>query len=112
MNSIIEFLKHWDILGFVIAGFISGIIALIINGLKSLFLMKKERYCVSKRLVSSTIYQGSEDAGLKIEVSYKGKRVEKPLSVIMIKLKNDGEEDLFFLNVLAGQFLLVLWVLT
>lgn len=96
MNSIIEFLKHWDILGFVIAGFISGIIALIINGLKSLFLMKKERYCVSKRLVSSTIYQGSEDAGLKIEVSYKGKRVEKPLSVIMIKLKNDGEEDLLF----------------
>lgn len=96
VNSIIEFLKHWDLLGFVIAGFISVIIALIINGLKSLLIMKRERSCVSKQLISSTVYQGTEDAGLKIEVSYNGTRVEKPLSVIMIKLKNDGEEDLLF----------------
>ena len=96
VNSIIEFLKRWDILGFVIAGFISVIIALIINGLKSLLIMKRERYCVSKKLISSTVYQGTEDAGLKIDVSYNGKRVEKPLSVIMIKLKNEGEEDLLF----------------
>ena len=96
MDSIIGFLKHWDLVGFVIAGFISVIIALLINGFKSLFSMKRKKYCISKSLVSSTVYQETEEDGFEIIVSYHGKRIDRPLTVLNVRLRNDGEEDILF----------------
>lgn len=96
METIKAFLDRWDILGFIIAGLIGAVIMLLIDGFKSLFSMKRKKYCISKTLISSTVYQHTDSGGLKITVSYKGQEVEGPLTILNIRLRNDGEEDIMY----------------
>ena len=42
------------------------------------------------------VYHNLDKDGLKITVSYKGKIIDQSVSVMKIRLRNDGEEDLFF----------------
>lgn len=96
METIKDFLERWDILGFVVAGFISAIIALLIKGFSSLFNMKRRKFCISKALVSSTVYQQTDKDGLKITVSYNNEEVDGSLTILKIRLRNDGAEDLMY----------------
>lgn len=96
METIKAFLERWDILGFIVAGFIGAIIMLLIDGFRSLFNMKRKKYCISKALVSSTVYQQTNKDGLKITISYNNEIVDGPLTFLSIRLRNDGEEDLMY----------------
>lgn len=96
MEIIKAFLERWDILGFVVAGFISAVIALLIEGFRSMFNMKRSKYCISKALVSSTVYQQTDKDGLKITISYNNEKVEGSLTFLKIRLRNDGAEDLMY----------------
>lgn len=96
METIKAFLERWDLLGFVVAGFIGAIIMLLIDGFKSIFSMKRKKYCISKSLVSSTVYQRMEKDGLKISVSFNDHDVEGALTILKIRLRNDGAEDLMY----------------
>lgn len=96
METIKAFLERWDILGFVVAGFIGAIIMLLIEGFNSLFSMKRRKYCISKQLVSSTVYQQTDKDGLKITVTYNDVSVDGSLTILKIRLRNDGEEDLMY----------------
>ena len=96
METIKAFLERWDILGFVVAGFISAVIALLIEGFRSMFNMKRSKYCISKALVSSTVYQQTDKDGLKITITYNNEKVEGSLTFLKIRLRNDGAEDLMY----------------
>lgn len=96
METIKDFLVKWDILGFVVAGLIGAIIMLLIEGFKSLFSMKRRKFCISRTLVSSTIYQKTDIDGLRITISYNNEDVDGPLTILRIRLRNDGEEDLMY----------------
>ena len=96
MSGIVDFLRQWDILGFAIAGFISAVIALAFKGTKSFFVMKRKKYCISKKLLSSTVYQNMDKDGLRISISYNGRECQGPISILKIRLSNDGEEDILY----------------
>ena len=96
METIKAFLERWDILGFVVAGFISAVMALLIEGFRSMLNMKRSKYCISKALVSSTVYQQTDKDGLKITISYNNEAVEGALTILKIRLRNDGAEDLMY----------------
>ena len=96
METIKAFLERWDILGFVVAGFISAIIALLVEGFRSMFNMKRRKYCISKALVSSTVYQQTDKDGLKITISYNNEEVDGSLTILKIRLRNDGADDLMY----------------
>lgn len=96
METIKALLEKWDILGFVVAGFIGAIIMLLIEFIKSLFSMKRKKYCISKALVSSTVYQQMKKDGLKISVSFNDVEIEDSLTVLKIRLRNDGAGDLMY----------------
>ena len=88
METIKAFLERWDILGFVVAGFISAVMALLIEGFRSMLNMKRSKYCISKALVSSTVYQQTDKDGLKITISYNNEAVEGALTILKIRLRN------------------------
>lgn len=90
------FFEKWDILGFVVAGLIGAIIMLLIDGFKSVFSMKRKKYCISKSLTAHTVYRQFDQDGLKISISYNNKEIEGPLSILEIRMRNDGEEDLMY----------------
>lgn len=96
MDSIIDFLKQWDLLGFVFAGLISLIITLIYNAIKSLVCMKRKPYNISKKLVSTTVYDNREEGDFSITVKYRGEYYNSPLTLLRIRLLNDGQNDFFF----------------
>lgn len=96
METVKAFLERWDLLGFVVAGLISAVIMLLIDGFRSLFNMKRKKYCISKSLISSTVYQQMEKEGLKISVSFNDHDIEGALTILKIRLRNDGAEDLMY----------------
>lgn len=91
-----SFFENWNILEYVIAGVIGAIIAVLINRILSLFRMKRKKYCLSKKLISSSVYQQTNKDGLKISVSYNDKEIDGKLSITTVRLRNDGDEDLMF----------------
>ena len=96
MTWLKSFFANWTILEYVIGGVIGAIIAVLINCILSLFRMKRKKYCISKALVSSSVYQQTNKDGLKISVSYNDKEIDGQLSIMTVRLRNDGEEDLMY----------------
>lgn len=96
METIKAFLERWDILGDVVEGFSGAIITSLIGALYSKFIMKRKKYCISKALVASTVYKQTNKDGLKISVSYNDEVVDGSLTILKIRLRNDGTEDLMY----------------
>lgn len=96
MDSIITFLDKWSFVDYVIAGVVGAVIALLLNIVISFFRNKRKKYCISKRLVSSSVYQQTDEDGLKIKVLYNDKEIEAPISIIKLCIKNDGLEDIVY----------------
>lgn len=98
METIRGFLQQWDILGFTIAGIISLLIGLIYTGIKNLVIMKRKPYNISRQTINRTIYDNRNEGDFAITVSYKGKVYEDPLTLLRIRLLNDGENDLNYIR--------------
>lgn len=96
MDSIIAFLDKWNIDDYVIAGVIGAVITLLLNIVISFFRNKRKKYCISKRLVLSSVYQQTDEDGLKIKVLYNDKEVDGPISIIKLCIKNDGQKDIVY----------------
>lgn len=108
MRSIIDFLKHWDLLGFVIAAIISLIVGLIFNGLKNLVSMKRKLYNISRQTINRTIYDNRIDGDFSIKVSYKGEFYEDSLTLLRIRLLNDGQNDINYIRQCAKPILIII----
>lgn len=98
MKDLYDFLRQYDWLGFIITGLVGAFLSFLFSKLNSLFVIKRKKRCISKCLISSDIYRNLEKDGFKITVSYKDIIFEKPVSVLKIRLRNDGEEDILFSN--------------
>lgn len=107
MDTIKAFLERWDILGFVVAGLIGAIIMLLIDGFKSLFNMKRKKYCISKALMSSTVYNQTNKDGLRISITFNDNEIEGPLTILKIRLRNDGEEDIMYSQKISHLLMMV-----
>lgn len=105
MDFVFAFLDKWNIVDYVIAGVIGTIIAFLLNIVISFFRDKKKKYCISKRLVSSSVYQQTDEDGLKIKVLYNDKEIEGPISIIKLCIKNDGLEDIAYSKRIRKLFL-------
>lgn len=93
------------IVNYVIAGVIGAIIALLFKMVIHFFRIKRKKYCISKKLVSSSVYQQTYEDGLMIKVMYNNKEVDGPLSIMKICIKNDGMEDLVYSKIIRNLFL-------
>ena len=98
MEKIRDFLANWDMLGFTIAGIISLLISLIYKGIMNLITMKRKPYNISRRTVNRNIYDNRDEGDFTISVSYKGKVYEDSLTLLRIRLTNDGENDINFIH--------------
>ena len=98
MESIKTFLEQWDLLGFVIAAVISLLMGLVFKGVKNLVTMKRKPYNISRQTINRTIYDNRNEGDFSITVSYKGKVYEDPLTLLRIRLLNDGENDINFIR--------------
>lgn len=98
MESIKAFLERWDILGFITAGIVSLIISLLYKGIKSFVTMKRKPYNISRKTLNTTLYDNRNDGDFTITVSYKGVVYEGPLTLIRIRLLNDGENDINYIR--------------
>lgn len=98
MESIKIFLEQWDLLGFVIAAVISLLIGLVYKGIKNLIIMKRKPFNISRQIINRTIYDNRNDGDFSITVSYKGKVYEDPLTLLRIRLLNDGEKDINYIR--------------
>lgn len=96
MDFILSFLDKWKIIDYVIAGVIGTVIAFLLNIVISFFRNKRKKYCISKRLVSFSVYQQKDEDRLKIKVFYNDKEVDGPISIIKLCIKNDGLEDIVY----------------
>lgn len=96
MDSVITFLDKWNIDDYVIAGVKGVVITFLLNMVISFFRNKRKKYCISKRFVSSSVYQQTDEDGLKIKVLYNDMEIEGPISVIKLCIKNDGLEDIVY----------------
>lgn len=96
IQNVLDSLGPEDYVGYLVAGAIGLALSLLSKWIVSLLSAKRKKYCLSKSLVSSTVYRDREEDGLKIAVTYKGQELEDPLSVLEIRLRNDGYEDFFF----------------
>lgn len=96
MNAIKEFLGRVDFPVIVFGAVVGIVLTILYNQVISFFRSKRRKYCLSKFLVSSSVYQQTDDGGLKIRVSYNNTDVDGPLSILSIRLRNDGLEDLVF----------------
>jgi hypothetical protein len=105
MDSIINVLDEWSIIDYVIAGLIGAVIAFLFNMVISFFSIKRKKYNLSKSLVSSSVYEQTEEDGLKIKVLYNNIEVDGPLSIMKICIKNDGMEDLVYSKRIKNLFL-------
>lgn len=98
MESIKVFLEQWDLLGFVIAAVISLLIGLFFKGFKNLVIMKRKPYNISRQTINRTVYDSRQDGDLNITVSYKDKICEGSLTLLRIRLLNDGENDINYIR--------------
>ncbi len=98
MESIKTFLEQWDLSGFVIAAVISLLMGLVFKGVKNLVTMKRKPYNISRQTINRTIYDNRNEGDFSITVSYKGKVYEDPLTLLRIRLLNDGENDINFIR--------------
>lgn len=98
MDSIKEFLQQWDLLGFVIAAVISLLIGLIFKGIKNLISMKRKPYNISRQTINRTVYDNRQDGDFTITVSYKGTMCEGSVTLLRIRLLNDGENDINYIR--------------
>lgn len=98
MEKIVEFLERWDLLGFVIAAVISLLVGLIYKGIKNFVTMKRKAYNISRQTTSRTVYENRKDGDFCIEVSYKGRIYEGPLTLLRLRLLNDGENDINYIR--------------
>ena len=98
MESIKVFLEQWDLLGFVIASVISLLIGLIFKGIKNLVTMKRKPYNISRQTINRTVYDNRRDGDFTITVSYKDKVCEDSLTLLRIRLLNDGENDINYIR--------------
>lgn len=98
METIIKMLQQWDLLGFVIAGIISLLIGLIYKGIKNLVTMKRKPYNISRQTINRTIYDNRNEGDFSITVSYKGKVYDNSLTILRIRLLNDGENDINYIS--------------
>lgn len=98
MESIKNFLQQWDLLGFVIAGIVSLLIGLLFKGIKNLVTMKRKPYNISRQTVNRTVYDNWHDGDFSITVSYKDKVCEDSLTLLRIRLMNDGEKDINYIR--------------
>ena len=98
METIKEILKEWDLLGFVVAAIISLIIGLVYNGIKNLVTMKRKPFNISKQTISRMVYDNRKEGGFIISVSYKGKAYDDSLTMLRIRLLNDGENDINYIR--------------
>lgn len=96
MEAIKGFIDMLDWPGIIVGAVIGVIIPVLFNQVQSFFRKNRKKYCLSKSLASSSVYQQTDDGGLKIRVSYNDTEVEGPLSILSIRLRNDGSEDLAF----------------
>ncbi len=96
MEAIKGFIDMLDWPGIIVGAVIGFIIPVLFNQVQSFFRKNRKKYCLSKSLASSSVYQQTDDGGLKIRVSYNDTEVEGPLSILSIRLRNDGTEDLMF----------------
>ena len=94
MESIKAFLERWDLLGFVIAAIISLLIGLLYKAIKNLVSMKRKPYNLSRQTISRTVYDNRKDGDFSITVSYRGSVFDEPLTMLRIRLLNDGENDI------------------
>lgn len=106
MEGIKDFLLRWDLLGFVIAAIVSLLISLIVKGTKNLIIMKRKPYNISRNTISRTVYENRRDGDFSIVVSYKGVVYEEPLTIVRIRLLNDGENDINYINQCAHPILI------
>ena len=58
--------------------------------------MKRKPYNISKKLVSTTVYDNREEGDFSITVKYRGEYFNSPLTLLRIRLLNDGQNDFFF----------------
>ena len=98
METIKDFLTHWDLLGFSIAGLISLLIGLIYKGIKNLVSMKRKPYNISRQTINRNIYDNRNEGDFSISVSYKGKEFKDSLTLLRIRLLNDGENDINYIR--------------
>ena len=98
MDSIKEFLQQWDLLGFVIAAVISLLIGLIFKGIKNLISMKRKPYNISRQTINRTVYDNRQDGDFTVTVSYKGTMCEGSVTLLRIRLLNDGENDINYIR--------------
>ena len=98
METIRSFLERWDLLGFVIAAIISLLVGLLYKALKNLLSMKRKPYNISRQTVSRTVYDNRIEGDFSITVSYRGNAFDEPLTMLRIRLLNDGENDISFIQ--------------
>ena len=100
MDFILALLDKWKLVDYVIAGVIGAVITFLLSFAISFFRNKRKKYCISKRLVSSSVYQQTDEDGLKIKVLYNDKEVDSPISIIKLCIKNDGLEDIVYSKII------------
>ena len=98
MESAISFLEQWDILGFVVAAIISLIIGSFYKWMENMLKRKRKPYNISRRTISRMVYDNRQDADFSISVSYKGVFYGEPLTIVRIRLLNDGENDINYIR--------------
>lgn len=98
MESIKEFLQQWDLLGFVIASIVSLLIGLFFKGIKNFVTMKRKPFNISRQTINRTVYDNRQDGDFSITVSYKDKVCEDSLTLLRIRLLNDGENDINYIR--------------
>ena len=98
METVKDFLQHLDLLGFVIASIISLLIGLVFKGIKNLVTMKRKPYNISRQTINRTVYDNRQDGDFTITVSYKDKMCGDSLTLLRIRLLNDGENDINYIR--------------
>lgn len=98
METIKEFLQQWDLLGFTFAGIISLLIGLIYKGVMNIITIKRKPYNISRQTINRTIYDNRNEGDFSITVSYKGIVFDAPLTLLRIRLFNDGENDINYIR--------------
>lgn len=105
MDVFFDVLDEWKIFDYVIAGAIGAVVTFLFNMVVSFFRIKRKKYSLSKSLVSSSVYEQTEEEGLKIKVLYNNIEVDGSLSILKICIKNDGMEDLVYSKTIKNLFL-------
>lgn len=101
MESVKSFLESWNILGLTIGAIISLLLGLVYTGIKNLVTMKRKPYNISRQTISRMVYDNRKEGDFSITVSYKGAIYGEPLTMVRVRLLNDGENDINFITQLS-----------